>query len=1006
MGDLLDFEPGDLWYIQLGAYDSKYPADEWGGYSQSFDASDDVYSYAEVVQSDHEWWAVCGTKDFDHGSLSTLVFDLDVHKAPEGFDVDRVTVPENTLIVRSQNGGLHVYFKVHADRGELQESDFQMLADDLGWDIDIRGSAVSMHVVAPSEITGVNTPYEVVNNAPIRTVTDPADAAERIQLDDEPLLRFDPGGRVGSGVEIDRDVEPPKEMPTCYHRGLQLRAAAPDDHPNSHKVNVLTALCGLAAGYDLDAMQQHFVDDYPPGDDVDPETSRYQLEHIAQHVDRGEYSPPSISSLRDFGILEEDEVCSCDIPYHGQNGSHRSRAGEHIQIDSSQASFQLDWSDVRTSFESGDAGYARKLAADVLEQNHDWMYVMESELLWHYDESSGYFHPWGEEKAARILENELQGFYGRRTRNNVVDRLQNRNQTHRRSIDAAEEEHPLLCVGNGVVNLATGEMQEHSPRFKFIRGLEWDYEPAKADPEPVLSFLDEITMREADLDTLLDHLAHGLMPGHPYRAFVMMYGPGSNGKTKVGELFRAFVGEDNAAAVELQDLTGGDDFATGALPGAFINVGDDVTIGEIRDASTLKSLTGGATMRANEKHEKKFDFKNEAAMFFSANEPPRISEVTEAIGDRLYPIEMPYRFLDDGERDLEDPMHKPKDPEVVTRLVENDEAMRGLLMLAVKHAQDLVESNGQYSMPEGPAERRRMYEAASDPIHRFTYEYLEPGEGSDVLLKDDVYAVYKRMCEAQDERTTREDIFKQQVTKQNIVDVESTRNRSLAPGDDREPAWRYVKFAPEAKQFMPDRVAERYGEAKPASPEDTAFDARPLQSVAESPTGYATVTVEVVDVEIGGEDRPTKGILRDKSGAMDLITWDDVVADKLAGFEGQVIAIKDADVGEYDGQKQLEAKPNLTTFQEIQRGVGHTEGQATADGQNDLTTAVDGGEIESVKQHVAEFVRTEYASGDEFDAPEVAGALDDDPGAIKDRLDTLATESRTIEDLGSGYRRL
>ncbi len=610
------------------------------------------------------------------------------------------------------------------------------------------------------------------------------------------------------------------------------------------------------------------------------------------------------------------------------------------------SSGSADWSWVRGEYEESKAR-GRKAAADALEDMTDWMYVMESERLWVYDDDRGYFSPWGEEYVRKVLESEVYSFYSSRDAKEVAGRIEARNQTRRKTLNARTRDTPLLCVGNGVVDLSSGELLDHSPEYKFTRGLEVDYEPAQADPEPVLEFLDDVTKREADRDTLLDHLAHGLMPGHPYRAFVIMYGPGSNGKTRVGRLFRGFVGEDNAAAVELQELTGDDDFATGALPGAFINVGDDVSVGEIRDVSTLKSITGGGTMRANRKHEQKFDFTNEAAMFFSANEPPRIREASEAIGDRLYPIEMPYRFVDNPSGELE----KQKESGVAEALLEDDEAMRGLLLLAVKHAQDVIERNGEYSMPEGPSERREMYEAASDPIKRFALDYLTEASDGAAIVKDDAYTVYTEFCDKQGERAASQDVFKQEVSRLASLNIESGQSRALTPGDSRDRVWKYVEFDGAATEFMPPRLKNRYADAEDLTVEESsddgnmAFGATALSRAPEALSGYVTVTAEVRALSDLGETDGVKAVLVDETGAMDLVAWEPSVADDVRALEGETVAIENAEVTEYEGTRQLQPVEGITSFTVIQPGVGYSEG-AEADGdQSDLAGSAtpDGG---------------------------------------------------------------
>lgn len=685
------------------------------------------------------------------------------------------------------------------------------------------------------------------------------------------------------------------------------------------------------------------------------------------------------------------------------------------------------WEYVRRLYNDPDTQRLGRLrATDALEDETAWMFVLESEQLWRYDPRRGYFVQGGEAYSQARLEAELGAHYSVSEKNEIIDRLQARGQTHRSELNAKTADDPLLCVGNCVVNLRTGEPLEHSPEYKFTRGIEHDLPEDGGDPEPVVEFLDDVTKREADRDTLIDHLAHGLMPGHPYRAFVITYGPGGNGKTQLGELFRGFVGEDNAAAVELQDLTGDDEFATGALPTAFINIGDDVSVSEIRNTSVLKTATGGGTLRANEKYEKKFDFTNEAAMFFSANEPPRITEDKASIDDRLYPIEMPFRFVDDP--GPENPRERKKVPGISDDLLDNGEAMEGLLALAVEHAQDLIESDGKYSMPEPPSVRREIYEAASDPIRRFALEFFEEGSAGDVILKDDAYTVYTALCHRDDERPAHEDTFKSQISQQSIVDVESGRTRKFGADDDQFTCWKYVRFDTDAKEIMPPRLIGRYfpddeGEQKrlseasgEAGDEVSVFGAEPITDAAEALTGYVTVTAEIATTrQLGDEETGRKAVLKDESGAIDLVAWDHNVSSRLKNLEGECIALRNAEVGEYEDTRQLSVVDGLTEIAEIQQGVGytnpadleeeasseHTESETDEDRvqsgleetpQGERTT--DGGEYAGVEPKVLETLRTK---GD-MPLGRLVGAVGEPPDDVRAAVDRLATKGRVIVD--------
>jgi len=683
------------------------------------------------------------------------------------------------------------------------------------------------------------------------------------------------------------------------------------------------------------------------------------------------------------------------------------------------------WAYVRnlyTAHDETDENYkkeARLAAANALEDGTAFMHVVETEKLWVFDDEKGYFVPGGEDHIQQVLECNLGQHYSISEKKEITDRIRARNHTHRDELNAKEADDPLLCVGNGVVNFATGELLEHDPRHKFTRGLEWDYPADGGDPEPVVDFLAGITKREEDWKTLLDHLAHGLMPGHPYRAFVITYGPGGNGKTQMGELFRGFVGGDNAAAVELQDLTGDDDFATGALPSAFINVGDDVGVSEIRNTSILKTVTGGGTLRANEKHEKKFDFNNEAAMFFSANEPPRIAEDKQSIDDRLYPIEMPYRHVDNP--DPNDPYEREKVPGISEQLLENEAAMEGLLALVVERGRRLLETNGQYAMPEGPAGRREIYEAASDPIRRFALEFLDEAGAGDVILKDDAYTVYTNLCDRDDERPAREDTFKSKISQQSIVDAESGQTRQLTPGDSRDPCWKYVQFHEGVKTLMPPRLIERYfpgaeadGEADEQADdgeierERAAFGAEPIRDAAQSLTGYVTVTAEVATTRrLGETESGLKAVLKDASGAIDVVSWERDTIEQLEAAEGECVALQNAEVSEYDGAHQLTTVEGLTSIKQVQQGVGYTEAAPGSDAEeSDETvqggleemsqprTSTDGGEYVQTEPEVLEHLRTKG----EASIAELAGQLGESPEAVMSAVESLAESGRITVD--------
>lgn len=323
----MKFPYEELRYLKARGPDDKRPAEAWGGYGQDLNEAECVYTAEEVADSAHAHWLTNSLVD-KQMKRKLLIFDLDIHKAPEDFDPDRVTVDANTPLVRSQNGGIHVYTAIVDAYRTAKESDF-VVDSRCPFDIDIRGEFVKHHVVAPNAIPGVGGSYELVNDETIRKFFHAREACSLIKLDGEDVLSFKPATSSHSGgIGYEREeIDPPEDMPTCYAAGLSLRAEAPEDpNLNTHKVNVLTALSGLASGYSVDTVVSHFIDEYYPGNaaNADRQRTEYHVEHIAEKLDGGEYSPPAVRTLQEYGILPPDEPCQCGLPGHDIAAKNRS----------------------------------------------------------------------------------------------------------------------------------------------------------------------------------------------------------------------------------------------------------------------------------------------------------------------------------------------------------------------------------------------------------------------------------------------------------------------------------------------------------------------------------------------------------------------------------------------------------------------------------------------------------------------------------------------------------
>ena len=812
MSDELAFDYERFRFIELRGDGSKLPAKSWGGYDQDFETAEHVYTHDEVEMFPMENWGIVDVADPPHGSFALLIFDLDVHKAPDDFDIDRISVPSNTLVVKSQNGGLHVYIIVSGcRRGDLNESDFEVAAD-IPFDIDIRGSAVSHHVVAPSDIPGVGGDYRVASggNNSITTVYEPADALAGFSIDGEPLLRFNPDSP-GVDYQFDVPTEPPEEMPTCYHSGLELRKAAPDDHPNTHKVNMLTAACGLAAGYDPETVAAHFCGEWAPRDgDVDlsdKETTEYQVNQI----DRGGYKPPSEQTLRDYGILGDGQHCDddCPIAYHGPFereqptldivdavDSERDSAAEAAAVagDADPPGAETDGGAVANSATSttprmldarvraiirefNDDHMQAKTARHRIAQElcHEFHFVYPEaevrgwrETLYVFDDEDGIYEPRGEAHIESVLERVAGDFCTNRVTNEIVSKVSR--MTSERG-EMFETDPHRLVVGNGILDLHTGELDAYTATEYHRTKIDVDWNPDAGEPDAIDEFLHDI-VKPSDVPTLYRLIAHTLYKEYIAEKAAMLIGGGQNGKSVFLDFIEEFLGEWNVSHRALQDFE--KQFTANQLEGKLANIHPDMGDRGVKDMSTFKKLTGRDRFTADVKYESPITFRNYATLVFAANEMPVFGEDNHAVWRRWVYVDFPHTF------DARDPDAKDPEPKAdIMRRLTADRQLEALLVRCQKEIQRWHETDEQFfadAMP--PEEVRDKMKKAAEPIYAFASTCLEAGESDeDYVPKSVVRAAYRAYADAEDLPRIPDNQFGDRLLDLRDYAIESTQRR-------------------------------------------------------------------------------------------------------------------------------------------------------------------------------------------------------------------------------------
>ncbi len=118
-----------------------------------------------------------------------------------------------------------------------------------------------------------------------------------------------------------------------------------------------------------------------------------------------------------------------------------------------------------------------------------------------------------------------------------------------------EQSDRFLPFRNGVYELATGTLHEHSPGFRLTWRLERDYDPTAADLEATLTFLNQLAGgNPRNYQILVYFMAAVLRGRYDLQKFLYLIGTGGTGKSTFMQLLTMLVGEINTATSSLEEL--------------------------------------------------------------------------------------------------------------------------------------------------------------------------------------------------------------------------------------------------------------------------------------------------------------------------------------------------------------------------------------------------------------------------------------------------------------------
>ena len=305
------------------------------------------------------------------------------------------------------------------------------------------------------------------------------------------------------------------------------------------------------------------------------------------------------------------------------------------------------------------------------------------------------------------------------------------------------ENPELLAMLNGTLNLATGELLEHSPDHRLPT-----YIPVKFDPQAGYDdwqeFLNQV-FPERQEHTLLQQFAGACLPDRtPPRGALFIHGDYASGKSVFLNILIAFLGLWNITAIEPQALK--KDHLSAALRGKKANLVSDMSIEAMKDPSGWKQLTGEDPILFNPKHKDTELAFTTCPSGYALNQIPDTWDRTGAVAVRRFIVQTAGTIPPEQ-----------RNPKLTTQLTRN---LSGIFNWAYQGYKDLTAAGWQWPLSQAQQAQQDKAVLLDNPLRRWAAEQTEWSEVEHLRTTEAIdeylhWLIKEKLLDKPEERTIR-----------------------------------------------------------------------------------------------------------------------------------------------------------------------------------------------------------------------------------------------------------
>lgn len=293
------------------------------------------------------------------------------------------------------------------------------------------------------------------------------------------------------------------------------------------------------------------------------------------------------------------------------------------------------------AYTDGEKAYVESYAVERLVKHFgNLIYVVIEKSFYEY--SSGVYKPIDEQELKTNICQLLPFYFSvKDITNNRLNALVERMKLERavRFEEKMNADMYRLNLANGIYDLRTGILSDHTPEFKSSIQLPFSYDSKATCPLFDQFMLDTFKGDQDTIDYMLKLWCYLFMPTYAFQKIWVWIGEGRNGKGVLSRLVIRTLGQTNVSHEDLHQLAH-ERFSAINLMNKQANFSTELRADDL-DMTAIKKLSGEDFVSAEFKGKDKINFKNYARLIVSGNKLPRFSEIGTAIMERF--VFIPFR---------------------------------------------------------------------------------------------------------------------------------------------------------------------------------------------------------------------------------------------------------------------------------------------------------------------------------------------------------------------------